>query len=332
MNNLNMRSITGYLYPTVLTSFMFLAIVFVTAGNISAQEFFYDAFANAAKPPQIGGGGKWVVTAKVSLQASGKEYLSARGPVTLQPDGMLGGDLSLSIDNNPVANNTLRLNIRNSDPAAIVLVRNVSGRPFLGRPASQTSLPLKPEFNYLSGSINWPDGQRVIRIDLESEYVKAPPPPPKRAGARYQIGGFMRVTNSEDGWGGADNTLELYGRLYLHRVRDGKQIKTWVLVDVPEQDAENGFERKFYDNIFIDVYDDELTTDKFTMENGFSDRDRGQGLSGDDVLFNGITCMNGRLINYLLSSTKRYGSMECKGDQNSESADIRIFMKKVSDL
>lgn len=312
-----------------------ISFVFLVTANVSAQsEFFDNAFANAAKPPAIGGGG-WVITAKVSLNASGKEYITARGPVTLKSDGSLTGALPMSIDNKEIANNTLFLSVRKSNPSAITLTRMIGGRPFLAKPAATTSLKVDPNINYLSGKITWTDGDRIIRVDLESEYVKKASPPSgggnsgKPIGARYQIGGYMRVTNSADGVG--DYTVELYGNLYLHQYRkDGQEVGSQAqpIIKLIQQDANNGFEMQFNNNVFIDAYDG----DTLTIEGGFLDRDAGQGLTGDDLLFAGDACLNKYGVYNLYRITQRDGSMLCKGDQDSESADIRIFAKKIKDL
>lgn len=310
----------------------------------SAQaEFFDNAFANAAKPPAVGGGAKWVITAKVSLNGTNLEYITARGTVTLQPDGMLAGDLPLSINGSAAADNALRINIRKSNPAVVVVTRMIAGKPFLGRRPVLVSLPVNPNFNYLSGPIQWTDGSRVIRIDLESEYVRKQTTgngaantggnsggSGKPIGARYQIGGFMRVTNSSDGPG--DNTVELYGALYLHHYRKGQEVgSAQTLIKLIEQDANNGFQLNFNNNVYVDAFDGD--NDTLTLEGSFRDRDKGQGLSGDDDLFIGSTCLNDfGLYNLYRISLRDGGSMLCKGDQNSESADVRIFAKKVSDL
>jgi hypothetical protein len=72
-----------------------------SGGAIRSQaEFFDNAFQRAALPPAIGGGSAWVITAAMNMNAgsSGKEYLSARGRMTLQKDATLAGDLQLSIN------------------------------------------------------------------------------------------------------------------------------------------------------------------------------------------------------------------------------------------
>lgn len=304
-----------------------IAAAFTIKGSAQAP-YFDDAFANAAKPSMISAG--WVVTAKVYIKAANGEYISAVGPVRLAEDKTLGGELPMSINNSPVANNTIGIHIRKSDPAVVIVNRNVAGKPFLGRGGAMTSLKVDPNFNYLNGPIKWNGGNASIQIFLESEFVR------KKADnsgsgqntsnktTRYQIGGFMRVTNSSDGV--LDNTVEIYGTLWLHQYRkNGVEVgKARKLIEVVEQDANNGFQMDF-NKLFIDAEDG----DTLTLEGGFQDRDAGQGLTGDDPMFNGNSCMNKFGVYNLFRFTNRDGSMLCKGDQNSESADIRIWAKKV---
>ncbi|CAN5619242.1 hypothetical protein BH10ACI3_BH10ACI3_08070 [soil metagenome] len=331
MTKFNTHSFVGKLRTGALRPLAVIAFALFLVSSISAQsEFFNNAFANAARPPVIGGGG-WVITAKVYIKAANKDYISAVGRVTLGSDGTLGGDLPMSINNSPVANNTINIHIRKSNPAVVVVRRNVAGKAFLGRPASLASLPVDPAFNYLNGPIDWAGGQGSVQIFLESEFVKKASPPSggsgKPIGARYQIGGFMRVTNSSDGAG--DNTVELYGALYLHQFRkDGQEVGSQTIIKLIPQDANNGFEMQFNNNVFIDAYDG----DTLTLEGSFRDRDAGQGLSGDDDMFIGTACLDKFGVYNLYRITQRDGSMLCKGDQNSESADIRIFAKKIKDL
>lgn len=306
-----------------------LSLFFVATASAQA-EFFDTAFTRAAQPPPINGNGAgWVITAKVSLNGSGKEYITARGPVTLKSEGSLTGALPMSIDNKEVANNTINISIRRSNPAVVTLTRMIGGRPFLGKPAVIASLKVDPNFNYLSGPITWTDGNRTIRIDLETVYVNAKPQEAKKKGVRYQIGGFFRVSNSSDGV--ADDTVELYGFLTLHHYRNGQEVGTGTRIfELIPQDAINGFQLPFK-NIYIDSFEGD--NDTLTLEGAIFDRDAGQGLTGDDLLFGGAECMTKfGLYNLFRISLRDGGSMLCKGDQNSESGDIRIFAKKVKDL
>lgn len=306
-----------------------LSLFFVATASAQA-EFFDTAFTRASQPPPINGNGAgWVITAKVSLNGSGKEYISARGPVTLKSEGSLTGALPMSIDNKEVANNTINISIRRSNPAVVTVTRMIGGRPFLGKPAVIASLKVDPNFNYLSGPLTWTDGNRVIRIDLETVYVNAKPQEAKKKGVRYQIGGFFRVSNSSDGV--ADNTVELYGFLTLHHYRNGQEVGTGTRIfELIPQDAINGFQLPFK-NIYIDSFEGD--NDTLTLEGAIFDRDAGQGLTGDDLLFGGAECMTKfGLYNLFRISLRDGGSMLCKGDQNSESGDIRIFAKKVKDL
>jgi hypothetical protein len=299
--------------------------VSASRGAIQSQaEFFDSAFQRAALPPPIGGGSGWVVTASMNMSAgsSGKEYLSARGRMTLQPDATIAGDLQLSIDKKEVANNTIRLTIRKSNPAVIVVQRQIAGKPFLGRPGKVTTLSVDPNFNYISGPISWMDGERVIQIFLETEFVKKPTDSPggspdKPIGSRYRVFGRLEITNAEDGT--LDSTVEVSGSISLNRYDDqGKRTQSYRMYF---SDRRDGIEGSIWnlEEIFVDVFDDEKAP-VFMIEGSLLDWDNA---SSPDIMW--------------LSCTKKFrfdqpGRVICNGDRNSESVDLFGGFTKVKDL
>ena len=195
-------------------------------------EFLDNAFKRAATPAT------WNVTARVTMNAQGKEFISASGKVMSQSLISIGGDLPLSLNNKAIPDGTLRINIRKGAQAVVEITRMFAGKPSLGRPATIVTLPIDPNFNYLSGPIQWSDGNRVIRIDLETEPVG----PKKPIGARYQVTGYMKVTNAEDGLFGADNTCEIYGNIWIKLVdKDNKDYGSRKVFTLVPQDAMKGF-------------------------------------------------------------------------------------------
>lgn len=310
-----------------------MALVLLASGSVasassgalrSQAEFFDNAFARASQPPAIGGGGAWVITASMNMNAgsSGKENLSARGKMTLQPDATLAGDLQLSINQKEVANNTIRLNIRKSNPAVVVVQRQIAGKPFLGRPPKLVSLPIDPNFNYISGPISWMDGERTIQIFLESEFVKKPVETSnggsgKPIGARYRIFGRLEITNAEDGT--MDSTVEVSGVISLNRYdNQGKSIQSYRMYF---SDRRDGIEGSVWnlEEVIVDVFDDE-NAPVFMIEGSLLDWD---SASSPDIMW--------------LSCTKRYkfdqpGRLSCNGDRNSENIDLTGGISKVKDL
>lgn len=275
-------------------------------------EFFDTAFARASAPPPIGGNGAgWVITANINMNGgTGKEYVSARGRVALQPGGTLGGDLQMSIDNKEVPNNAIRLAIRKSNPAVVVVQRLVAGKPFLGRPAKIVSLPVEPGFNYLSGPIQWTDGDRVLQIFLESQFVKKQEPKP--IGARYVVSGSLVVTNSDDGPG--DDTVELLGEVYIHLfTSDDKFIRRTIpLAEGDQGSANTGTSFKLQD-ITIDVFDEEKAA-YLRIAGFYQDVDE---FSNADPMWNGCAAR------YKLGNTMTRGAT-CSGDGVSENLDVTI--------
>lgn len=294
----------------ILVGSLLVTGVSVSSGAVRSQaEFFDNAFQSAAKPP-IGGNG-WVVTAKLNMNAPGKEYISAMGRVTLQPDATLGGDLPLSIDNKAVPDNTIRIAIRKSNPAVVVVQRLVAGKPFLGRPAKILKLPVDPGFNYVSGPVEWSDGTRVLQIFLETEFVKKVAAKP--IGARYRIIGHATVTNAEDG--PFDSTVEVYGKVVL----EAKQ-RSVVLLGDGTRNARAGDAWPFND-VTIDIFDDENPASTFRILGILQDQDQE---TNPDLLW------------YDCPQTYRFSSKEkqitCAGDNDSESLDVFVRITKVQDL
>ena len=295
--------------------------VSTSRGAIRSQaEFFDNAFQRAAQPPAIGGGAGWVITASMNMNAgsSGKEYLSARGRMTLQPDAMLAGDLQLSIDKKEIPNNTIRLAIRKSNPAVVVVQRQIAGKPFLNRPAKVVSLPVDPNFNYISGPISWMDGERAIQIFLETEFVKKAATKP--IGARYRITGHATVTNAEDG--PFDSTVEVYGKveLALPLLPGDVEQRSFALLGEGTRNAKAGDAWPFND-VTIDIFDDENPASTFDIGGILQDLDQE---SNPDLLW--YDCPQ----RYRFSSKEK--RITCPGDNDSESLDVFVRVIKVQDL
>jgi hypothetical protein len=289
----------------------------ISGGSLRSQaEFFDDAFSRAAVPP-IGGSG-WVVTAKLNMNAPGKEYISAIGRVTLQPDATLGGDLAMSIDNKAVPNNIIRVAIRKSNPAVVVVQRLVAGKPFLGRPGKIVKLPVDPGFNYVSGPVEWSDGTRVLQIFLETEFVKKAAAKP--IGARYRVTGHATVTNAEDG--PFDSTVEVYGKLVLALPLLPGEVeqRSFALLEERTRNAVAGEAWPFND-VTVDIFDDENPASTFEIVGFFSDQDQE---SNPDVLWK--ECPQ----RYRFSLKER--RITCPGDNDTESLDVFVRVVKVQDL
>jgi hypothetical protein len=289
----------------------------ISSGAVRSQaEFFDDAFKRAAAPP-IGGSG-WVVTAKLNMNAPGKEYISAIGRVTLQPDATLGGDLPLSIDNKAVPNNTIRIAIRKSSPAVVVVQRLIAGKPFLGRPGKIVKLPVDPGFNYVSGPVEWSDGTRVLQIFLETEFVKKVAAKP--IGARYRVTGHATVTNADDG--PFDSTVEVYGKvvLALPLLPGEVQQRSFALLGEGTRNAVAGDAWPFND-VMIEIFDDENPASTFDIVGILQDLDQE---TNPDLLW--YDCPQ----RYRFSAKER--RITCPGDNDSESLDVFVRVIKVQDL
>ncbi len=306
--------------------FLFVFVMLCLPTDVSAQaEFIDNAFQRAAMPPAAGG---WTVTAKVTMNAPGKEYISARGKVTLQSDGSLTGDLPMSLDKKEIAHNTLRFSIRKNNPAIVTITRMIAGKPFLGRSAALVSLPVDPNFNYLSGSIQW-GGSREIRVDLETE-------PAQPIGARYHITGRMEVTNAEDDFLGADNTCEIYGQVNITLVdKDHKDLPPRQLFTLIEQAAMKGFKLNFDKNLYFDRYFDEPNWSFFHIQGWILDEDGGPvDQTDDDVLFG--TGKDWTRKGFRFGDQRgKVGDVDhyvIPGDRDSENAEIYFTVTKIADL
>ncbi len=281
------------------------------AGPMLTQAaFFDDAFARAALPPV--GGASYVITANLNMNGGpGTEFLSARGRVALQPGGTLGGDLPLSINNKEVPNNVIRVAIRKSSPAVVVVQRLIGGKPFLGRPPKIVSLPVDPAFNYLAGSVSWHDGDRMLQIFLETQLQK-PDTKPTPIGIRYTVSGSVRVTNSDDGV--ADSTVELWGEVRLGLNNSSGQFVrgSEYLANGPQGSRRAG-EYFRLRTVTVDVFNDE-NIDNFDILNFFNDSD---DLSSPDYLWNGCS---GK-FRFTPEKTQK---VFCEGDKLDESLDVTI--------
>ncbi len=258
------------------------------------------------------------MTAKLNMNGSGKEYISAIGRVTLQPDATLGGDLPLSVDNKVLPNNTIRVAIRKSSPAVVVVQRLVAGKPFLGRPAKIVKLPVDPGFNYVSGPIEWMDGTRVLQIFLETEFVKKAEAKP--IGARYRISGHATVTNADDG--PFDSTVEVYGEVELALPPLPGQVEQRSFALLPEgtRNAVAGDAWPF-NEVTVDIFADENPASVFEIVGILQDQDQE---SNPDLLW--YDCPQ----RYRFSANEK--RITCPGDNNSESLDVFVRVIKVQDL
>ncbi|CAN5331161.1 hypothetical protein BH10ACI2_BH10ACI2_02830 [soil metagenome] len=318
---------------------LFILMICITAivDSASAQlvpVYVSNAVHKTVLPPDAKG--KWVIRGIVNLYKPSGENLVAEGLMNVE-GGVLSGDLALKVgDSGYIKDNTVRITMTLSEPFKIGLRHDIALKPFLGRPMEYARFKNIPNAPYTSGNVIWDGVETPVSIFLGYEQVNAgtvairkpPPKPSTPIGARYQITGHIQIANAEDGV--LDSTCEIYGLVRLIRFRNEKGEKIpgepIMLFKIIEQDVMAGMDFKFPNNLFFDIYDDDKS--EYRLDGSFFDRDKGQGLSGDDLMWPDPE-------NPMRFDFRKYagkGEYNYPGDRDSESVEVYLTVTKVSDL
>lgn len=208
---------------------------------------------------------------------------------------------------------------------------DISGKPFLGRPASVVTLEASYRAPFSRGKVIWDNEEYGISIFLSPNQVKAGKPeirdtPAKPIGARYQVTGRVVIANAEDGVG--DNTCEISGYVFLRQLRDANGVKVdkpngKILFQIIPQDVIKGMVFKFPNDLFFDVYDDDKS--QYNLGGGFVDNDTN---SADDAMWPDAA----NAMRWDFRRMAGQGEHNYPGDRDSESVEVYITVTKVSDL
>ena len=158
------------------TLLLSLFVVMCCMGVAAQGTFLDDAVIKAHTKSTAEG--SWYVTATVMIKKrDGTENILAVGRViSFRPQGTgfgLVGSLPMTINGSSADVNSLYFTV--SQGSVIELQRLIAGKPFLGRQAQAFNAVLHE--NYLTTQGRWNGADIDVRVELTSEFRKAPLPP-----------------------------------------------------------------------------------------------------------------------------------------------------------
>lgn len=308
--------------------------IFHTANAQLVPKYVSDAVYKSVQPPDKDG--KWVIIGTVKLYRPNGEELEAGGLMTVA-NGILSGDLALKVAGGSyIKDNTVHLTMTLAEPFKVGLRHDLKLKPYLGSTLQYAKFKNVPNSPYTSGKVVWDNEETPVSIYLGWDKAKTGKPyirekPEKPIGARYQVTGYMEVTNAEDGVLGTDNTCEIYGSVSLWLVEpDNKYKLQRDLFKLIPQDAMKGFKLSFDKNIYIDRYYDNKYWNRMSIRGSIQDQDGGVVDQSDDdmlwqtgqaVRFGGVDDPVGTVKNFVMP-----------GDRSSENAEVYVTLTLVEKL